>query len=63
MQTQTKVCVYFSKINTIFFPGEPKLPLITKVGPLPNIKKLFLQLSACDDELLLTPKMSLSKLY
>ena len=27
------------------FSGEPKLPLIPKVGPSPNIKKLFLRLS------------------
>ena len=41
----------------IFFSGEPKLPLIQKVGHKPNIKKLFLKLSTCDDELLSTPKL------
>ena len=50
------------------FSGDPKLPLIQKVGPSPNIKKLSLRLSEGDDELLSTPKIitflakSLSKL-
>ena len=51
------------------FSGQPKLPLIPKVGPSPNIKKLFLRLSEWDNELLSTPKIitflavSLLKLY
>ena len=40
-----------------FFSAEPKLPLIPKGGPKPNIKKLFLQLTTCDDEQLSTPKI------
>ena len=39
------------------FSDDPRLPLIPKVGPSPNIEKLFLQLSESDDELLSTPKM------
>ena len=46
MQTKTRFCVCFTKINTKLFSGEPKLPLIPKVGSSPNIKKLFLRLSA-----------------
>ena len=33
------------KLILNFFSGEPKFPLIPKVGPSPNVKKLFLQLS------------------
>ena len=32
-------------------------PLIPKVGPKPDIKKLFLRLLICDDEQLLTSKI------
>ena len=45
------------KLVSDFFPCAPKLPLITKVGPLPNIKKLFLRLSEWVDELLSTPRI------
>ena len=45
------------KIILNFFTGEPKFPLIPKVGPKPKIKKLFLGLSTCDDKLLSTPKI------
>ena len=38
------------KLILNFFSGEPKLPLIQKVGPSPYIKKLFLELSELDDE-------------
>ena len=57
------------KLILFFFSDEPKLPLIPKIGPKPNIEKLFLQLSTCDDELLLTQKiitisaLPLSKLH
>ena len=37
------------KLILIFFPAEPKLSLIQKVGPSPSTKKLFLRLSARDD--------------
>ena len=47
MQTQAK-CYYSSKM----------LPLISSVGSSYNTKKLFLQLSAWDDELLSTPKIT-----
>ena len=57
MQTQTKFCVCFTKTNIKLFSGAPKLLLIIKVGPSPNIKKLFLRLSEWHDELLLTPKI------
>ena len=57
MQTQTKFCVYFNKINAKFFSGDSKLPLIPLVGPSPRTKVLFLRLSAWDDELLTTPKV------
>ena len=39
------------KLILNFFSGAPKLPLIPKVRPSPNIKKLSLRLSECDDEL------------
>ena len=41
MQTQTKLCLYITKINTKLFSGEPKLLLIPKVGPSPKTKKSF----------------------
>ena len=74
MQTQTKFCkqnFVFSLVKIIlnFFSDEPKVPLIPKVEPLPNTKKLLLRLSAGDGELLSTPNMikyvaiSLSKLH
>ena len=49
----------FPLVNLIvnFFSGERKLSLISKVGPKPNIKKLFLRLSACDDALLSHQKL------
>ena len=40
-----------------FLSGESNLPLIPKVRPSPNSKKLFLRLSASDDELLPTPRL------
>ena len=46
MYTEAKFCVCFTKINTKFFSGTPKLPLIPKVSPSANTKKLFLRLSA-----------------
>ena len=47
MQIQAKFCVCFIKIDAkLFFSGEPKPPLIPKIGHSPNIKKLFLRLSA-----------------
>ena len=57
------------KLILNFFSAEPKLPLTLKVGPSPCVKKLFLWLSAWDDELLSTTKIitffteSLSKLH
>ena len=69
MQTQTIFCMCLTKINTKFFPGDPKFSLIPQVGPSPSIKNLFLQLSEWDDELLSTPQIitllakSLSKLH
>ena len=42
MQTQTKFCFALVKLILNFFSGDPRLPLIPKVGPSPNIKKLFL---------------------
>ena len=38
--------------------NEPVLPLISSVGPSLNSKKLFLQLSALDDNLIATPKIA-----
>ena len=43
MQTQTKFCLCFTKLN--LFSYAPKLPLIPKVRPSPNIKNLSLRLS------------------
>ena len=51
MQTQTELCICFSKIE------EPKLLLIGKVGPSSKIKKIFLQLSTWDGDLLSTLKV------
>ena len=57
------------KLILYFFFGESNLPLIPKVRPWPNIKKLFLRLSASDDGLLPAPKivtfsaLPLSKLH
>ena len=53
-KTQARFCTWFTEINPNFFPSEPKFRLILKVGP--STKKLFLQLSAWNDELLSTPK-------
>ena len=57
MSTQPKFCIYFTEINTLPFFGAPKLPLIPKVSPLPNSKKLFYRLSVWDGELLSAPKI------
>ena len=43
MQTQEKFCICFTKINLNIFSGEPKFPLIPKVGPSPRTEKLFLE--------------------
>ena len=40
MQTQAKFCVCFTLINTKLFSVAPKLPLIPKVSPSCNTKKL-----------------------
>ena len=45
VQNREKFCLCFTKINTKSFSGSPKLPLIPKVSPSLNIKKLFLRLS------------------
>ena len=37
--------------------GAPKFPLIPKVYPSSNIKKIFVRLSVWDDELLSTPEI------
>ena len=42
------------KLILNFFSAEPKLLLITKVGLSPGTKKLFLRLSAGDDEVTTT---------
>ena len=55
MQTQTKFCVTFIKLILNVFSEESKLPLILKIGPSLNIKNLFLQLLARDDEVLAPP--------
>ena len=57
MYTQAKFSISFGKINAIFFSGEPKFPLTSKVGPKPKIKKLIFWLSTSNDELLSTPKI------
>ena len=41
ISTQEKLCIYFTKINTLPFFDAPKLPLVSKVSPLPNSKKSF----------------------
>ena len=57
------------KLILNFFSDEPKRPLTPKGGPTPSTKKIFLQLSPWDDELLSTPKIitfvavSLSKIH
>ena len=69
MNTQAKFCVWFTNIKSKPFSGEQKLPLISKVGHSHSTKKLFLWLSAWDNELLSTPKtiafmaVPLSKLH
>ena len=57
IETQAEFCVCFPKINSKLCSGKPKLPLIPKVGSSTNTKKLFLWLSAWDDELLSAPKI------
>ena len=69
MWTQAQICVCCSKTNTNFFFGDSTLPLILWVGLSSNIKKLLLQLSEWDDELLSASKViallakSLSKFH
>ena len=48
MQTQEKFCLCFTKIFINFFSDALNLPLIPKVGYLPNNKKSFLRLSVRD---------------
>ena len=55
MQSQSKLCVCFIKLILSIYSGAPKLPLISKVSHSPNTKKLFLRLSAWDNELLSKP--------
>ena len=58
MQTQVKFCVCVTKIDTkLFLCSELNLPSIPKFGTSSSTKKLFLWLSACDNELLSTPKI------
>ena len=45
MQTQTKFCLCFTKINIKLFSGAPKVPLISQVSLSPKIKKSFLGVS------------------
>ena len=45
------------KLILNLFSDELNFPLILKVGPSPNIRKLFSQMSAWDNELLSTPKV------
>ena len=45
MQIQTKLCHCFTKINIRFFSGSPKLPLVLKLSPSPEITKSCLRLS------------------
>ena len=61
--TRTKFCVCFTKINTNFFSDGPKLLLKPKVFPSPNTKKLFLRISAWDDELLSTSIINYYNIY
>ena len=56
MQTQSKFCLYVTKLILNLFSTEPLLSLISSIGPSPFTKKLFLQLSVWDDELLSTLK-------
>ena len=62
-----KVSIHLKLILNLF-SGDPKFPLIPKVGPSPDIKELFWRLSELNDELLSAPKIitflavSLSKL-
>ena len=42
MNTQAKFCVWFTNIKSKLFSGEPKLPLISKVGHPHSTKKIFL---------------------
>ena len=39
MQSQTKFCLSFTKVDTKFFSAPPMLSLITLVGPSPNKRK------------------------
>ena len=41
MQTQKKFAFALVKLILNFFSGDPKLPLILKVGASPNIKFFF----------------------
>ena len=54
MQTNTKFVFTLVKLLLNFFSGKKNFPLIPKGGSSANIKKLFLRLSARDDEVLST---------
>ena len=45
MQTQTKFCEWFTKINTTRFSVEPNFPLIPKGGLSLSTERLLLRLS------------------
>ena len=44
MQTQVKFCVCCSKINTLFFSGEPKHSLNPEVRTSLGTKKIILEI-------------------
>ena len=49
MQTQKKFAFALVKLILNFFSGDPKLPLILKVGVSPNIKFFFCD---CQNEIM-----------
>ena len=58
MQTQKQNLVFaLLKLTLKCSSSAPMLPLISSVGPSPNTKKLFFQLSVWDNELISTPKI------
>ena len=56
MQTQTKLCILFGKLNEYNFSAV-NVCSNPCVGTLPRIKMYFFLLSICEDEFVSAPKI------